>query len=148
MKVTLINYFGMGLEKPYELAARHLVYIKNTRLQQGPSTREEIAAWPWERVMDELAAIANTIRSSWEFLDYTFEISEVTRAFTHQLVRTRQGSYAQQTMRTIDMTGFNVTCPESIKQDTITKSYWAEYIKYVQGTYATLLADGADHAHY
>jgi thymidylate synthase ThyX len=45
-------------------------------------------------------------------------------------------------MRTIDMTGFNVTCPESIKQDITTKSYWAEYIKYVQGTYATLLADG------
>jgi flavin-dependent thymidylate synthase len=47
--------------------------------------------------------MANTIPSSWEFVDFTFLISGVTRAFTHQLVRTRTASFAQQTMRVLDV---------------------------------------------
>jgi flavin-dependent thymidylate synthase len=47
--------------------------------------------------------MANTIPSSWEFVDYVFMIEGVSRAFTHQFVRSRQGSYAQQTMRVLNM---------------------------------------------
>jgi flavin-dependent thymidylate synthase len=65
--------------------------------------------------------MANTIPSSWEMCDYTFLISGVTRAFTHQLVRTRTASYAQQTMRVLDvsqgpgwdyLTGPSIDCSE------------------------------------
>jgi thymidylate synthase ThyX len=59
--------------------------------------------------------ISKTIRSSWEFVDYTFQITGVTRAFTHQFVRTRTGSYAQQSQRSVDMSsGIEVRMPNSV----------------------------------
>lgn len=94
MQVKLINYTQNALET--------LLYTKNTRLQAVASI-EEVAAWPMEKKLLELDYMLKTIQSSWEFVDYTFEITGVSRAFTHQLVRTRQGSYAQQSQRTVDM---------------------------------------------
>ena len=69
----------------------------------SPGLMNEIRAWPEERKLAELEYMANTIPSSWEFVDYVFLIEGVSRAFTHQLVRSRQGSYAQQTMRVLNM---------------------------------------------
>lgn len=94
MKVKLINYTQNALET--------LLYTKNTRLQAEASI-EDVAAWSGEKKLKELDYMLKTIQSSWEFVDYTFEITGVSRAFTHQLVRTRDGSYAQQSQRTVDM---------------------------------------------
>lgn len=124
MKVNLIDFTGKttplgvnsnsGEDKEY--AARLLVYTKNTRLQQGEGTRQGIWDAPWDWIEKELDAISKTLRSSWEFVDYVFEIQDVTRAFTHQLVRTRTASYAQQAQRVVDMSHFGnekpVTCEE------------------------------------
>jgi thymidylate synthase ThyX len=93
-KVKLINYTPDALEL--------LLYTKNTRLQ-GAQSLEEIKAWSYEHKLVELSYMRDTIQSSWEFATYVFEITEVTRAFTHQLVRTRTGSYAQQSQRTVDV---------------------------------------------
>ena len=116
MKVALINYTGMGMPSPSDWAARHLCYIKNTRLTQGQETREMIAGWPADKLAGELDYIAKTIRSSWEFIDYTFEITDVTRAFTHQLVRTRTASYAQQAQRVVDMGHFGYLLPATVTE--------------------------------
>lgn len=75
-----------------------LIFTKNTRLQGG-ETLQDIIAWPEWKKMEHLDYMRGTIKSSWEFVDYTFRIRGVTRAFTHQLVRTRTGSYAQEAMR-------------------------------------------------
>jgi len=75
-----------------------LIFTKNTRLQGG-ETLADIIAWPEWKKMEHLDYMRGTIKSSWEFVDYTFRIRGVTRAFTHQLVRTRTGSYAQEAMR-------------------------------------------------
>ncbi len=75
-----------------------LLRTKNTRLK----FEEDPGDWSDEKRAEHLAYMRDTIRSSWEFVSYTFEISEVTRAFTHQLVRTRSGSYAQESQRTVD----------------------------------------------
>lgn len=93
MKIELINNTSNALET--------LLYTKDTRLQGGQSI-EEICMWSNERKLDHLEYMKDTIQSSWEFVDYTFKISGVTRAFTHQLVRTRTGAYAQESQRTID----------------------------------------------
>jgi flavin-dependent thymidylate synthase len=54
----------------------------------------------------------NTIKSSWEFLEFLFLIEDVSRAFTHQLVRHRIGTkFAQQSQRTVDMGGFDFVMP-------------------------------------
>lgn len=98
MNVTLLNYTADALDL--------LLYTKQTRLAQTPGLLDEIKAWPLDRKMKELDYMLGTIHSSWEFVDYTVHIDGVTRAFTHQLVRTRAGSYAQQSQRTVDMGGF------------------------------------------
>lgn len=70
-----------------------------------------------------------------EFADFTFKISGVSRALTHQLVRHRLASYAQRSQRYCKETGFEFVVPPSIAKnpkaaviyqktmDTITESY-------------------------
>lgn len=103
MKVTLIDYTGSGHDDPSNYAAAVLLFTKNTRLQMSPGLFDEIRRWPAEKKVEELQYMANTIPSSWEFVNYTFMIEGVSRAFTHQFVRTRTASYAQQTMRVLNV---------------------------------------------
>jgi len=95
MKATLISFTPEAKEL--------LIFTKSTRLTMSPGLMNEIRAWSEERKLAELEYMANTIPSSWEFVDYVFMIEGVSRAFTHQFVRSRQGSYAQQTMRVLNM---------------------------------------------
>jgi thymidylate synthase (FAD) len=106
MKVTLLDYTRDAEDL--------LIFTKSTRLNLSPGLLETIRAWPPERKAEELKYIANTIRSSHEFVSYTFLIEGVSRAFTHQFVRTRQASYAQQSMRVTDMSRFDFVMPERI----------------------------------
>lgn len=102
MKIELIN------NTPYSLET--LLYTKNTRLQ-GDQSFDDVCNWPIEKKFEHLAYMMDTIQSSWEFVDYTFRISGVTRAFTHQLVRTRTASFAQESQRTVDVRDHDVINP-------------------------------------
>lgn len=106
MKVTLLDYTGAGASDPARYAANLLVFTKQTRLEMTPGLLGEIGLWSPDKIEAELIYMANTIPSSWEFIDYTFLISDVTRAFTHQFVRTRTASFAQQTMRVLNKKGW------------------------------------------
>jgi flavin-dependent thymidylate synthase len=116
MRVNLIDHTGIGAADPSQYAARLLCYVKATRLEQGKQTRHTyFVTKPWKEIEKELAAVANTIRSSWEFVDFTFEILDVSRAYTHQQVRSRVGvSFAQQAQRVASMGDFSVLKPETI----------------------------------
>jgi len=91
MKVTLISHTPDALVL--------LLKTKNTRLA---NVDDNPGDWSPEKKQEHLDYMLDTIKSSWEFVDYVFEIEGVTRAFTHQLVRNRMGSYAQESQRTID----------------------------------------------
>ncbi len=106
MKVTLISVTPEALEL--------LLFTKETRLAQDPGLFNQIRNWPMERKLEQLAYMRGTIQSSWEFVDYIFLIEGVSRSFTHQLVRTRHASFAQQSQRTVDMTGFEVVEPHGL----------------------------------
>lgn len=95
MKVTLISHT--------QDAENLLIFTKATRLTMSPGLLDTIRAMPMEDKMKELEYMANTIPSSWEFVDYVFLVEGVSRAYTHQQVRTRAASYAQQTMRVLEM---------------------------------------------
>lgn len=103
MKVTLISSTQDALEI--------LLYTKNTRLK-GAQSLQDIIDWPLEKKLEHFDYMTKTIKSSFEFVDYTFEIQGVDRAFTHQLVRTRTGSYAQESQRTIDAHNHPVLGPD------------------------------------
>ena len=114
MKLTMIDYTGFGMYDPIRHAQDVLIFAKNTRLMRSANFPVPLSMAPDERVK-ELAYIARTIPSCWEFLHYTYVIEDVTRAFTHQLVRSRTASFAQQTMRVLPMEDFEYLEPEGIR---------------------------------
>lgn len=118
-KVSFAYFTGKGTPRPDLEAARLLVFTKSTRLQMNPSTMTAIASMSEEELRSELEYMANTIPSSWEFIDYVFIINDVTRAFTHQFVRTRTGTFAQQTMRVLDKKGWTYATGPTIEADYI-----------------------------
>lgn len=130
MKVTLINYTQNALNL--------LLKTKNTRL----GNEEDPAKWNEQKKKEHLQYMLNTIRSSWEMIDFIFEITEVTRAFTHQLVRTRAGSYAQQSQRVVDARSFPVKEPESVAAKQIAHNQWAQGLRVMVGVYGDLIDAG------
>lgn len=88
----------------------------------------------------ELYAILNNVlnlghTSVIEHSCFTFAISDVSRSLTHQLVRHRIASYAQQSQRYVDLKEANfVTPPKISKNENMEKAYkktmkniWMEY---------------------
>ena len=108
MNVTLLSYTPNAVDL--------LIFTKSTRLGITPDRMAEIKKMSEEEKMAELDYMANTLPSSWEFCDFTFLVEGVSRAYTHQQVRTRTGSYAQQAMRVTDMTDFDYIFTEPNKQ--------------------------------
>jgi flavin-dependent thymidylate synthase len=97
MKVTLVSHT--------ENAERLLVFTKGVRFGATVNRWAEVHQMAESDIQAELAYMADTIPSSWEFVDYVFCIEGVSRAFTHQFVRNRHGSYAQESMRVVGKEG-------------------------------------------
>lgn len=141
MKVSLINYTGFGHPDPL-FAAKLLAYTKATRLEQGDDGFAKFMALPEAELEEQLAYIANTLRSSWEFVDFQFQITGVTRAFTHQFVRTRHGSYAQQTQRMIDASAAPVEMPASIANNPAARQAWEQAVTTMMEAYKEIQEAG------
>jgi len=123
-------------------AAQLLVFTKATRLTMAPALLAEIQSRPAEAIEQELAYMAETIPSSWEFVDYVFLVEGVSRAYTHQQVRTRAGSYAQQTMRVLDMGKYDYVYTDRNKADQVSMAIIDKTNRYIQGAYSTLIQSG------
>jgi len=130
MKVQLISYT--------DDAVNLLLFTKNTRLMNDDDAYSQIAEWPNEKKQEELDYMLQTIRSSWEFIDYTFNIRDVSRGFTHQFVRTRQASYAQQSQRTVDMSGFGYYTPPRIAENEVAKALYDKAMADINDSYQAL----------
>lgn len=143
MKVSLIDCTGFGTENPADYAASLLIFTKSTRLNMEPGLLEDIKKWPENEKLTELQYMANTIPSSWEFCNYTFLIEGVTRAFTHQLVRTRTASFAQQTMRVLKMENWSYGTGPSIEAYGRRTAAYDEAMELAAETYKWLIDHGA-----
>lgn len=130
MKVTLINYTANAVEL--------LLFTKATRLNMTPSLLEEIHDWPEEKKMEELEYMANTIPSSWEFVDYVFLVEGVTRAYTHQQVRTRSASYAQQSLRVVDASEFEYVFTGKTKDNNQARASINQTVSAIRTCYTML----------
>lgn len=116
-----------------------LLETKNTRLTHDVDP----ATWTEAQRLEHLEYMRDTIKSSWEFVDYIFKIEVVTRAFTHQLVRTRTGSYAQQAMRVVDARAQPIEEPPSIAANPAWHQRWTEGVNAMIEAYGGLLDAGA-----
>jgi thymidylate synthase (FAD) len=143
MQVELIDFTGSGHKDPARHAANILVFTKSTRLEMSPGLMAQIADWSEDRITEELRYMAGTIPSSWEFIDYTFIITGVTRAFTHQFVRTRTGSYAQQTMRVLNVNGWGYETGPTIQKDPACRVAYDGAMKRTADEYDWLIENGA-----
>jgi len=133
MKVTLLYATPDAIEL--------LIFTKNTRLNMAPAGFGEIKSWSHQKKMEELKYMSTTIPSSWEMVDIMFCIEGVSRAFTHQLVRTRTASFAQQAMRIVDMTGFDYHVGPSVEG--LALDLYRSQMTELSKTYADLIALGA-----
>lgn len=135
MKVTIVGH----TQNPMEL----MILSKSTRLKMNEALIHGVNHMSDEEKVDNLHYMVNTIKSSWEFFDITFLIEGVSRAFTHQFVRNRQGSYAQQTMRILNMEGFEYITGPSIKGNEKLESIYDNIMLDIDDAYKRLIAAGA-----
>lgn len=108
MKVTLIDH--------QKYACELLIFAKSTRLNMADKDlMMDIWLMTVEDKEKELDYISNTIPSAWEFVHYTFLVEGVSRNCTHQMIRTRTGSYAEQSMRVTNQSDFDFIMPERMQ---------------------------------
>lgn len=112
--VSTLYYTGMESDDPL-YAARLLVFTKSTRLQMTPDGFGTILAMNESGIRSHLDYMAKTIPSSWEFVDFTFMIQNVSRACAQQITRTRTASFAMQSQRVTEMKGVTWHVPASVK---------------------------------
>lgn len=128
MDVKLIKYT--------EDAERLLVFGKRTRHMSGIGSYQEVLDMDEEEIQSNLDYVFNTIASSWEFVDYVFLICDVTRAFTHQLVRHRVGTaFAQQAQRVATQEDFGYLATG----DCVENKTYHDTMKKIQDGYQKLM---------
>jgi len=115
-------------------------YKPQSNLCQFPDFPDDPVLTEW--AMQELSYMAKTIPSSWEFVHFSFLLTEVTRAATHQIVRTRHGSYAQQTMRMVNMDQFTYEVGPTIKAHQQARFIYDQCMGQISAAYAQLIALG------
>ena len=135
MKVTLINYTSN--------AAEMLILAKQTRIGATTERLEAVRAMSESEKQAALTYAAHSVPTAWEFVDYTFLLEGVSRAFTHQLVRTRTGSYAQQAMRVVDASDFGYMWDEWYKEHADALPIAESTLAAIKAGYTGLLAAGA-----
>lgn len=77
-----------------------------------------------------------------EFADFSFRISGVSRALTHQLVRHRMASYAQRSQRYCVEDGFEFVTPSSISSKPEAAELYDNTIAEIQKAYNQLIELG------
>jgi thymidylate synthase (FAD) len=135
LEVELINYTRE--------ADKLLVFSKNTRHLNGKASWDELSEMSTVDFDEQLNYALGSIGSALEFVDYTFLLSGVTRAMTHQLVRHRVGvSFAQQSMRLTKAGVFGYMIPDEINKDRSAKTTYINAMCKIQESYDDLMEDG------
>jgi len=73
-----------------------------------------------------------------EHVSITFEISGVSRACTHQLVRHRIASYSQESQRYVDMSALELVVPPAVAASAQAMEVWDEFALQVADAYRRL----------
>jgi thymidylate synthase (FAD) len=144
MKVTLIDYTGNGTTDPMWYAAKKLLLAKNTRLSKEGRAEyiRKLDSLGGQELIKELEAIVLSIRSSWEFVSYTFLVDDISRATCDQMTRSRVGvAFAVQTQRMINHSQFEYAIPESVKRNGFEEAF-IRHMEVVSSFYETMTQRG------
>jgi thymidylate synthase (FAD) len=91
----------------------------------------------YQSVLKEVLKMGHT--SIIEHTSFTFAISKVSRSLTHQLVRHRIASYAQQSQRYVNLKEPCYVIPSTIKNNEKMKQAYEETMKIIWAEYNKLL---------
>jgi len=75
-----------------------------------------------------------------EHVSFTFLITGMSRACSHQLVRHRLASFSQRSQRYIDEADFDYVVPDSIKQNKAVSADFTKLMQQISAFYKTLLS--------
>jgi hypothetical protein len=131
MEVKLIRYTPDALDL--------LIGTKTTRMRgKSPEDMSD------EEKQDHWKYMLDTIRSPFEFVDYIFDIRDVSKNMTHQLVRTRTGAYQQETGRALQQSAFDAIVPDAFRADKELYEIWCDAMADADASYNTLLEHGGE----
>ena len=86
------------------------------------------------------STIASGHASPIEHVTFTFAVSGVSRALTHQLVRHRIASYSQQSQRYVDASNMDYVLPPAIAANPAARERFERFIAEVGSAYADIKA--------
>ena len=122
-----------------------LIFSKNTRHLSNPAAFESILDMTDREKAEEIGYVFSTIGSALEFVDYTFILHNVTRAFTHQLVRHRVGTaFAQQSLRVAGQSNFSYFVPDEIEKDQYMMAIYDATMGGIQEGYNLMASRGVN----
>jgi thymidylate synthase (FAD) len=130
MNVELIG-FTPNPEKLPAMAAK-LTHSKTNPEDLDKSSVKELNA-----ILEQVLSFGHT--SVIEHSCFTFAISDVSRSLTHQLVRHRIASYAQQSQRYVDLKEPNYVTPPKIEKNKKMKKAYDETMINIWKQYNNLL---------
>lgn len=131
MIVKLIKYTP-DPEKICAAAALSCYSNKNSGKLIKSLTKKKI-----KRIIDEI--IEKNHLSVIEHATFTFNIGNVSRVLTHQLVRHRIASYSQQSQRYIELLKPNYIVPDKIMNDKEALIIYNEFMTFAWKTYNNLI---------
>lgn len=130
MNVKLIG-FTPNPEKLPAMAAK-LTHSKTKPEDLDKSSEKELST-----ILEYVMKLGHT--SVVEHTCFTFAISDVSRSLTHQLVRHRIASYAQQSQRYVNLEEPNYVVPPTIEKDKKLKKAYEETMDVIWKQYNKLL---------
>ena len=133
MNVKLIG-FTPNPEKLPAMAAK-LTHSKTKPEDLDKSSEKELQA-----ILEQVIKLGHT--SVIEHTCFTFAISDVSRSLTHQLVRHRIASYAQQSQRYVNLTEPQYVLPPTIGKEKEMKKAYQETMDLIWKQYNKLLEIG------
>ena len=108
-----------------------------THSKSKPEDLEKASDEKLKAVLNEVLKLGHT--SIIEHTCFTFAISDVSRSLTHQLVRHRIASYAQQSQRYVNMKEPNYVTPPTIAKNKKMKKAYDETMQNIWDEYNKLL---------
>jgi len=132
MRVELLAHTPDALELVYAAFRQcyHAGYVGDMwpRLLSGEPDRERQAGF-----VAQILESGHT--SPIEHVSFTFALSGVSRALTHQLVRHRLASYSQQSQRYVDASHFDYIMPPAIAHNAVAKERFMRFMDDVGQAY-------------
>jgi len=133
-KRRVIDEFTPYPEKIPAMAAK-LTHSKTKPEDLDKTSDKELKA-----ILEQVTSLGHT--SVIEHTNFTFAISDVSRSLTHQLVRHRIASYAQQSQRYVDFKEPNYVTPPKIAKNKQMKKAYDDTMKTIWEQYSNLLDMG------